>query len=127
MRCINSLLAHHTSQFKADYCSVSELENKDYVWKNMVQGVRGELQYLRSNDSANLKGEVDVIQRQISLLDLKFTEFLSNLKSDISIDMNVHKGEYKELTSKVELGTQELQHKLLIKLSNLKVSYANLD
>ena len=79
-----------------------------------------ELQYLRTNDSAKLKGDVEEVFRKISLLDLKFTELLSNLKSDIQMDTSSHKSENKETNSKIELGTQEIQHELLIRLSNLK-------
>jgi hypothetical protein len=42
-------------------------------------------------------------------LELKFTDLLIQLKNDISMDLNSHKAESKELTTEVDLKIQEVE------------------
>ena len=72
--------------------SKSDLENDSYSAKANLQEVRNELSSLRQNHSLTLKGDCDSILREIENLSGKLSENLLQLKSDISMDLNNHKG-----------------------------------
>ncbi|KAJ3370882.1 hypothetical protein HDU91_005809 [Kappamyces sp. JEL0680] len=93
-----------------------------YLAKAHLQELRNELSGLRQNDSQNLKEEAQSILREIEFLDARFSDSLLQLKSDISMDLNLHKAESKELTTEVDLRIQEIHHKLSIRLSELKTN-----
>jgi hypothetical protein len=79
-----------------------------YLAKAQLQELRNELSGLRQNDSQNLKEDSQAILREIEFLDQRFSDSLLQLKSDISMDLNMHKGESKELTTDVDLRIQEV-------------------
>lgn len=69
-----------------------------------------------------VSNEVEQILREIESLDQNFSEQLLQLKSDISMDLHSHKAESKELTNEVDLRIQEIHHKLVIRLADLKTN-----
>ena len=122
MRTINAFLVDSSLSLRKDLLSKSDLENDSYSAKAHLQEVRNELSSLRQNDSLNIKGDVDSLLRDIENLELKFSDMLLHLKSDISIDLSSHKAESKELTNEVDLQIQEINHKLIIRLADLKTN-----
>lgn len=122
MRTINAFLVDSSLSLRNELLSKTDLENDSYSAKAHLQEVRNELSSLRQNDSLNIKGDVDSLLRDIESLELKFSDMLLHLKSDISIDLSSHKAESKELTNEVDLQIQEINHKLIIRLADLKTN-----
>ena len=65
---------------------------------------------------------IEQILREIENLDANYSEQILSLKSDISLDLHAHKAESKELTTQVDHKIQEIHHKLIIRLSDLKTN-----
>lgn len=122
MRTINAFLVDSTISLRLELMSAADLENDSYSAKAHLQDVRNELSSLRQNDSLNLKGDTDAILRDIENLEFRFTDLLIQLKNDISMDLNLHKAESKELTTEVDLKIQEINHKLIIRMAELKTN-----
>ena len=91
-----------------------------YLYKAHLQELRNELQLLRQNDSAALKSDTESIMREIENLNGKFSEMLGSLKSEIGMDINNHKTDGREVGTDTDLRIQEIHHRLVIKLSDLK-------
>ncbi|KAI8905591.1 hypothetical protein EDD86DRAFT_67185 [Gorgonomyces haynaldii] len=121
MRTINQFLADNSVDFTSQVISKEDMENQIYLYKSHLQKVRNELQVLRQNDSANLKADAEQILREIESHGQLFTELLGSLKSDVTMEMNNNKAEYKEKQGmSIDLKTHEIQHKLVLELSTLK-------
>jgi hypothetical protein len=93
MRIINACLADSVNQIRSHSLSVTDVEQETYVYKNLLQELRNELQLLRQNETASLKGEAESIGREIESLNHKLVEKVAGLKADVSMDLNNHKAE----------------------------------
>ncbi|KAJ3046009.1 hypothetical protein HDV00_003757 [Rhizophlyctis rosea] len=120
MRTINALLVDSTLSIRSNILSKTDLENQTYLYKAHLQELRNELQLLRQNDSATLKSDTESIMREIENLNQKFSEMLGSLKSEIGMDINNHKTDGREVGTDTDLRIQEIHHRLVIKLSDLK-------
>ena len=120
MRTINAFLVDGTLARRSAIVSSIDMENDAYLFKAKLQDLRNELQLLRQNDSANLKADTDTIVREIDALHQKFTEIVASLKADVAMDLNNHKGDSRELESIMDLRIQEIHHKLILRLSDVK-------
>ncbi|KAJ3284811.1 hypothetical protein HK104_009765 [Borealophlyctis nickersoniae] len=120
MRTINALLVDSTLSIRSEILSKTDLENQTYLYKAHLQELRNELQLLRQNDSATLKADTETIMREVEGLNQKFSEMIGSLKAEISMDINNHKTEGREIGTDTDLAIQEIHHRLVIKLSDLK-------
>jgi hypothetical protein len=102
------------------------MENQQYLQKSNLQDVRNELGSIRQNDSQNIKQESDALLRAIENLDQAVTEQMLNLKSEISLEMSNHKSDTKELAKAMDLCIQNVQHKLVIRLAEMKTNIETL-
>ncbi|KAJ3047656.1 hypothetical protein HK097_011339 [Rhizophlyctis rosea] len=109
-----------TLSIRSNILSKTDLENQTYLYKAHLQELRNELQLLRQNDSAALKSDTESIMREIENLNGKFSEMLGSLKSEIGMDINNHKTDGREVGTDTDLRIQEIHHRLVIKLSDLK-------
>ncbi|EGF83296.1 hypothetical protein BATDEDRAFT_32705 [Batrachochytrium dendrobatidis JAM81] len=120
MRTINAFLVDDTMAVRAATLSTVELENEIYLYKAQLQELRNELQLLRQNDSASLKADTETTIREIESLHQKFVDILASLKGEVAMDLNNHKADSRELGTDTDLRIQEIHHKLVLKLSDLK-------
>ncbi|KAJ3417525.1 U3 small nucleolar RNA-associated protein 4 [Chytridiales sp. JEL 0842] len=86
--------------------SVTDVEQETYAYKNHLQELRKELQQLRQNETAALKGESESISREIESLNHKLAEKIAGLKADVSMDLNNHKAEGRDVGTKGDLKIQ---------------------
>ncbi|RKO91468.1 hypothetical protein BDK51DRAFT_32244 [Blyttiomyces helicus] len=96
------------------------MENQTYLYKARLQELRDELQLLRQNDTVVLKTDCEIVLRDIEKLNIKLTEMISALKSEIGIEVNSHKTDGRETRNEMDLGIQEIHHRLIVKISDLK-------
>ncbi|KAL2919520.1 hypothetical protein HK105_201167 [Polyrhizophydium stewartii] len=120
MRVINAFLVDSTLSLRAATLSTVELENDVYLFKAQLQELRNELQLLRQNDSANLKAETEAVMREIESLNQKFSELVASLKAEVAMDLNSHKADAREVGTDADLRIQEIHHKLVLRLSDIK-------
>lgn len=120
MQIINAYLIDHSQAYKSALVSNALLDNQNYLYKTYLQEIRSELANLRQDDSISLKTDVDKVFRELELLNQKFGELQNDLKTDTSMEINTRKQDYKEIGTRIELGIQEVKHKLIISMSNLK-------
>eukprot|EP00842_Homolaphlyctis_polyrhiza_P003297 jgi/Hompol1/3969/HPOL_003417-RA len=120
MRTINAFLVDGTMAVREQTLSATDLENEVYLYKAQLQELRNELQLLRQNDSANLKADTEMVMREIESLNQKFTELVASLKAEVAMDLNNHKADAREQGTETDLRIQEIHHKLVLKLSDLK-------
>ncbi|KAI9100515.1 hypothetical protein DFS34DRAFT_614856 [Phlyctochytrium arcticum] len=120
MRTINALLVDSTLAVRSGILSKTDLENQTYLYKAHLQELRNELQLLRQNDSAQLKADTEQILREIESLNGKFAEMIGSLKTDVSMDLNNHKTDGREVGTDTDLRIQEIHHKLIVRISDLK-------
>ncbi|KAH6581109.1 hypothetical protein BASA61_009232 [Batrachochytrium salamandrivorans] len=120
MRTINAYLIDATHSVRATTLSTVELENETYLYKSQLQELRNELQLLRQNDSANLKADTEMVVRELESLHQKFADLLASLKGEVAMDLNNHKADSRELGTDTDLRIQEIHHKLVLRLSDLK-------
>ncbi|KAI8915109.1 hypothetical protein BC831DRAFT_507699 [Entophlyctis helioformis] len=120
MRTINAFLVDGTLSLRSATLSTIELENELYLYKSQLQELRNELQLLRQNDSVTLKADTDSVLREIETLNQKFSELVAALKADVAMDLNNHKSDSRELATDTDLRLQEIHHKLVLKMSDIK-------
>ncbi|KAI8820754.1 uncharacterized protein EV422DRAFT_567647 [Fimicolochytrium jonesii] len=120
MKSINAVLVDSTLSIRSGILSKTDLENQTYLYKAHLQELRNELQLLRQNDSAQLKSDTEQILRDTETMNAKFSELVGNLKSDVSMDLNNHKTDGREIGTDTDLSIQEIHHKLIVKISDLK-------
>ncbi|KAJ3213838.1 Golgi transport complex subunit 6 [Dinochytrium kinnereticum] len=120
MRTINALLVDSTLSVRGQMLAKTEVENEAYLYKTNLEELKNELQVLRQNETGSLKNDVDTIMRNLENLNQKLAERISALKSDVSMDINNHKTEARDIGTSTDLKIQEIHHKLVIKISNLK-------
>jgi hypothetical protein len=120
MRTINALLVESTDAIRQSNLSLVEVENESYLYSNHLSELKNELQLHRQTETASLKSmfiyfleefysmdqsflfsirldEVDVITRELESLNQKSAEKISNLKSDVAMDLNNHKTEGRDI------------------------------
>ncbi|KAJ3024295.1 hypothetical protein HKX48_003120 [Thoreauomyces humboldtii] len=120
MRTINALLVDSTLSIRSGILSKTDLDNQTYLYKAHLQELRNELQLLRQNDSTQLKADTDQIMRDTESMNAKFSELVGSLKTDVSMDLNNHKTDGREIGTDTDLNIQEIHHKLIVKISDLK-------
>ncbi|KAI8592909.1 hypothetical protein BDZ88DRAFT_406550 [Geranomyces variabilis] len=120
MRTINALLVDSTLSIRSGILSKTDLDNQTYLYKAHLQELRNELQLLRQNDSTQLKADTDQILRDTESMNAKFSEIIGSLKTDVSMDLNNHKTDGREIGTETDLNIQEIHHKLILKISDLK-------
>ncbi|KAI8921427.1 hypothetical protein DFJ77DRAFT_449832 [Powellomyces hirtus] len=120
MRTINALLVDSTLSIRSGILSKTDLDNQTYLYKAHLQELRNELQLLRQNDSTQLKADTDQILRDTESMNAKFSELVGSLKTDVSMDLNNHKADGREIGTDTDLNIQEIHHKLIVRISDLK-------
>ncbi|KAJ3104423.1 Golgi transport complex subunit 6 [Phlyctochytrium bullatum] len=120
MRTINALLVDSTLSVRGQMLSKTEVENEAYLYKTNLEELKNELQILRQNETGSLKAEVETIMRNLESLNQKLSERIAALKADVSMDLNNHKTEARDIGTTTDLKIQEIHHKLVIHISNLK-------
>ncbi|KAJ3160333.1 hypothetical protein HDU86_000667 [Geranomyces michiganensis] len=118
LKCIVSLLS--TLSIRSGILSKTDLDNQTYLYKAHLQELRNELQLLRQNDSTQLKADTDQILRDTESMNAKFSEIIGSLKTDVSMDLNNHKTDGREIGTETDLNIQEIHHKLIVRISDLK-------
>lgn len=126
MRTLHASLQRASLQYHHRLASSQDFENQIYLYKAQLRKIRNELQFLRQNDSTNLKQDSEDIVRQVELAGHTFSEGVQSLKADISLDMNTHKNECKESNGRIESQAQQLEHRLVMQLSNIKTEIETL-
>jgi hypothetical protein len=120
MRTMNAFLVDSTLSIKQLLITKTELENQEFTQKSLLRDLKTELHSLRQNESQSIKQESEFIAREMDQIDSKLSERILSLKSDISIDLNQHKQDTKEFTKQIDLSIQNIQHKLVIRLADMK-------
>ncbi|KAJ3187559.1 hypothetical protein HK101_009371 [Irineochytrium annulatum] len=85
-----------------------------------------QLQLLRQNETGSLKGDVDQIMRNLDNLNQKLAERIASLKADVSMDLNNHKTEARDVSATIDLKVQEVNHHLILKIADLKTKMETL-
>jgi len=90
--------------------SKTQAHNETVYYKAALHDMKAELAALRKSETAALEMATMKSQRDLDLLALKFREDFNNLKSEITLEMNQRKHEYKEKMQKAEVDVQEMRH-----------------
>lgn len=122
MLVMDNILKSHIENLNNSTLKRSELENLNYSYKSSLAKQKDELSSLRLKESAVLKSESEFLVKEISRLNSKFNELNSSLKSEINLDLNNHKSENREIGTDIHLQTSQVIHKLLVKISVLKMN-----
>lgn len=77
---------------------------------------------MRQTDSNVLEQETENINSTITKLNSSFTDILSILKSDILIELNQRKSESRENSKLIDLGIQEVNHELKLRISDVRTT-----
>ncbi|KAJ3103761.1 Golgi transport complex subunit 6 [Phlyctochytrium planicorne] len=120
MRTINALLVDSTLSVRGQMLSKTEVDNEAYLYKTNLEELKNEIQVMRQNETSTMKADVDQIMRSMENLNQKLAERVAALKADISMDINHHKTEARDIGTTTDLKIQEIHHKLVIKVSDLK-------
>ncbi|TPX37079.1 hypothetical protein SmJEL517_g01099 [Synchytrium microbalum] len=120
MRTINALLVDATLTIRSEMLTKTELENQSYKMRSELHELRSELSLLRQNDTSTLKSLSEQLMVDIESLTQKFNESATTLKTEINLDMNNRKAEARETASDADMQIQEIHHKLILKLADLK-------
>ena len=67
-----------------------------------------------------MRAELDLLVREADVLNQKFNESITNLKNDITMDMNNRKSEIREESKVTDVQIQDIHHELIVKLSDLR-------
>ena len=122
MLVMDNILKSHIENISNSTLQRSELENQNYSYKASLSKQRDELSSLRLKESATLKSENESLLKELERLNSKFNELNSSLKSEINLDLNNHKSENREIGTEIHLETSQVIHKLLVKVSVLKMN-----
>jgi hypothetical protein len=122
MLVMDNILKSHIDHLNSSTLKRSELENLNYSYRSALSKQKDELSSLRLKESAVLKSENEFLIKEIERLTSKFNEFNSSLKSEINLDLNNHKSDNRELGTDIHLATSQVIHKLLVKISVLKMN-----
>jgi hypothetical protein len=117
---MNAFLVDSQLSVRSKLITQSELENQNFVHGSRLEDVKMEISSLRQNETQNTKQEVELLTRELDALQTQLVERVVGLKSDMSLELNQHKSDTKELAKSIDLGIQQVQHKLVIKLADMK-------
>ncbi|KAJ3395632.1 hypothetical protein HDU80_010264 [Chytriomyces hyalinus] len=119
-RAIHTLLIHSSAKMRDEILLKPDVHNAEYYRNKYSQELRSELDMLRHNEMALLRTDIEGISRIVEGVAQKTSEKISNLKAEISMDVNKHKAEGKEVETITDLRIQGIHHKLTVELSALK-------
>ncbi|KAJ2563374.1 hypothetical protein IW140_006134, partial [Coemansia sp. RSA 1813] len=103
---------HETvEEVKANMLTKSDLENDAYLFRAALQELRTETQMIRKNDQAILESQLAAIDREIESLAQKINDEISNVRSDIEIEMNNHKHDTNHAMKSLDMKLHELSSK----------------
>lgn len=122
MLVMDNILKSHIDHLNNSTLKRSELENLNYSYRSALSKQKDELSSLRLKESAVLKSENEFLIKEIERLNSKFQELNSSLKSEINLDLNNHKSDNRELGTDIHLRTSQVIHKLLVRISVLKMN-----
>jgi hypothetical protein len=117
---MNAFLVDSQLSVRSKLITQSELENQNFVHGSRLEDVKLEISSLRQNETQNTKQEVELLARELDALQTQLVERVVGLKSDMSLELNQHKSDTKEVAKSIDLGIQQVQHKLVIKLADMK-------
>jgi hypothetical protein len=117
---MNAFLVDSLLSARSHLINTNTLDNTIYLQKTQIQDTRNELSNLRQIDFSNLFRTGETLGIDLEALDQKYTDSIIRLKNEINMDMNAHTNEHKEVVTNLDLRIQEANHKLVIKLADLK-------
>jgi hypothetical protein len=126
MRTMNAFLVDTLLSTRSTLINSNSLENAIYIQKSQMQDIRNELTSTRQNDCSTLKRTIEEIIMELETLDSKYSDSIQRLKSDIQMDLNSHTNDHKEVVGNLNLRIQEANHKLVIKLADMKTMVESL-
>ena len=100
--------------------SKNQAHNETVYYKAALNDMKAELAALRKTETVALEMANVKSQRELDLLALKFREDFNNLKSEITLEMNQRKHDYKEKMQKAEVDVQEIRHFMSISAGEIK-------
>ena len=116
---IQACIANTWGKLRQQTMTQSNLENDAYYYRSSLAELRTEIQVLRKNDQFLLQAECASIEREIEALKQQMKEDMSNLRSDIQIEMNSRKRENSDAVKKQEMGRHEMATKYQIVMSEM--------
>ncbi|KAJ1789313.1 hypothetical protein LPJ59_005367 [Coemansia sp. RSA 2399] len=105
---------------KANMLTKSDLENDAYLFRAALQELRTETQMIRKNDQAILESQLAAIDREIESLAQKINDDISNVRSDIEIEMNNHKHDTSHAMKSLDMKLHELSSKYQFVVGEMK-------
>ena len=120
MKLINTFLVDSLLSTKEKLVSNSNLDHDRYLQKSRLQDIRNELTSLRHNETTLIRGLVETLAKSMNSLDQSNNDKLLTLKSDLSNDISNHRQVMRDIVSKVESKIQDINHKLVIDLAEVK-------
>ncbi|KAJ2654738.1 hypothetical protein IWW48_005932 [Coemansia sp. RSA 1200] len=109
-------------EVKANMLTKSDLENDAYLFRAALQELRTETQMIRKNDQAILESQLAAIDREIESLAQKINDEVSNVRSDIEIEMNNHKHDTNHAMKSLDMKLHELSSKYQFVVGEMKTS-----
>ncbi|KAJ2556456.1 hypothetical protein EV175_001988 [Coemansia sp. RSA 1933] len=121
---ILSLFKHQVyesvERVKANMLTKSDLENDAYLFRAALQELRTETQMIRKNDQAILESQLAAIDREIESLAQKINDDVSNVRSDIEIEMNNHKHDTNHAMKSLDMELHKLSSKYQFVVGEMK-------
>ncbi|KAL1914753.1 uncharacterized protein VTP21DRAFT_8011 [Calcarisporiella thermophila] len=120
MRAMDALLSEGVRVTESTLLQKADLENNSYLFKAALSELRTEIEILRRNDTALLRSELAIIERDISTQGQKLREDLGVLKHDIQLEMNNRKAESREEIKRQQLHVHEMNNKYSVSLGDIR-------
>ena len=120
MKMINTFLVDSLLTSKEKLVSNTNLEHDRYLQKSRLQDIRNELASLRHNETTAIRQLLETLQKNTTNLDQITNDKLLNLKSDLTNDVSNHRQTVRDIVSKLESKVQDINHKLVIDLAEVK-------
>ncbi|KAF9423167.1 hypothetical protein BGZ94_008384 [Podila epigama] len=120
MRAMKALLGQHTTRIRKNMLTSADLGNESYLFKAALTELRTELQILRKNDAAALAIKSEIISRDIDSLNQKLREDITNVKSEIAIDMNSRRSDVREEQKALEIRIQSMSNHYMAQLGDMR-------
>ena len=120
MKMINTFLVDSMLSTKETLVSSTNLEHDRYIQKQRLQDIRNELASRRHNETTAIRTLVETLSKNMSSLDQMNNDKLINLISDLGNDISNHRQAIMEIESRVESKIQDINHKLVIDLAEVR-------
>ena len=122
MKTIRALLVNRIEITKAQLLSQTYSESESYLFRAAMAELRTEIQSLRRNQAVALRQEIVLLQRNLEVLEQQMREDLSNMRNDVTMEVENRKAATRAEQKAMELKIQELNNHLTKRLGDMRTA-----